>query len=275
MTEIIQMTGRREAIKFHPLANIFPLLEGDEFDELVASIKANGQREPIAFFEGMILDGRNRYRACIEAGIEPSGLEFTGTFEDAAKFVIDLNLRRRHLNTSQRAMAADRLANIKRGDNVGNQWDARIQAGQTSQDEAAEQLNVSRFSVQRARAVSDHGSPELIAAVERGVASVSAAADITELPKEIQSKIAALGEKEILRAAKEIRSRKASAHPLQRILPLILTGGVGHSKYFALTAFAQPLAVNDLPAIPIQFCHCYSLAKQPIRACVRSIPMKL
>jgi hypothetical protein len=50
-----------EPLKFHPLAETFPLMEGAEFSELIADIKAHGQREWILTYEGMILDGRNRY----------------------------------------------------------------------------------------------------------------------------------------------------------------------------------------------------------------------
>ena len=59
-------------MKFHPLANIFPLVEGPDFDELVADIREHGLHGPIVLHEGMILDGRNRLRACIAAGIEPT-----------------------------------------------------------------------------------------------------------------------------------------------------------------------------------------------------------
>ena len=111
---------------------------------------------------------------------------------EAAKFVVDLNLRRRHLSASQRAMAADRLATLRDGQRADR--DTPIGDSATQAD-AAEQLNVGKRSVESARLVRDHGSPELIAAVEQGGVSVSAAADIAAaLPQEVQSKIAALGE---------------------------------------------------------------------------------
>jgi ParB-like chromosome segregation protein Spo0J len=88
------------ALESHPLANLFPLLEGSEFEELVADIKANGLVEPIVMFEDKILDGRNRYRACLAAGVEPAFRPFMG--DDPLAYIISLNLRRRHLTAEQK-----------------------------------------------------------------------------------------------------------------------------------------------------------------------------
>ena len=80
-----------EGLKFHPLAEIFPLIEGQEFNELVADIRAHGVREPIWIYDGRIIDGRNRYRAASVAGIERPVRKYSGA--DPVSFVISLNLK--------------------------------------------------------------------------------------------------------------------------------------------------------------------------------------
>jgi ParB-like chromosome segregation protein Spo0J len=180
---------------FHPLANIFPLLEGAEFDTLVADIKANGLLEPVVVYDDQILDGRNRYRACVTAGVEPVFVPYQG--DDPLTFVISKNLKRRHLDESQRAMVAARLATLPKGANQH----ASIEA--PSQNNAADLLNVSRSGVQRARKVKENGTPELVAAVDRGEVSVSAAAEVATQPAEVQQEIVAGGN--VKKAAKEIR----------------------------------------------------------------------
>jgi N6-adenosine-specific RNA methylase IME4/ParB-like chromosome segregation protein Spo0J len=199
--------------EFHPLANIFPLVEGPEFADLVADIREHGLHEPIVMFEDRVLDGRNRLRACEAAGIEPVFTVYTG--DDPVAFVVSLNLRRRHLDESQRAMVAAKLATLRAGD---NQHSEGLPIGRSS-----ELLNVGERSVARAREVQEHGTPELVHAVERGAVSVSAAADVATLSAQEQHKIVAQGEREILRAAQDIRARKAEIRRSERIKRLAAT----------------------------------------------------
>ena len=97
-------------IPYHPLAELFPLMEGAAFDELVADIKAHGLHNPITLYETNILDGRNRERACEEAGVEPFYDSYDG--DDPLGFVVSQNVARRHLDDSQRAMIAARVENM-------------------------------------------------------------------------------------------------------------------------------------------------------------------
>lgn len=92
--------------EYHEVANLFPLMQGDEFEELKADIKQNGLIEPIWLDkEGRIIDGRNRHRACIETGITPRFRTWDNG-KSLVGFVVSLNLKRRHLEKSQRAMLA-------------------------------------------------------------------------------------------------------------------------------------------------------------------------
>jgi hypothetical protein len=93
-SEYTHNPNRNQEFQFHPLADLFPLMKGVEFDELVADIKANGLREAITLFDGKILDGRNRYRACRDAGVEVKVKDFEG--DDPAAYVISANIHRRH-----------------------------------------------------------------------------------------------------------------------------------------------------------------------------------
>ena len=53
-------------MEVHPTANLFPMIEGTEFDELVADLRQNGLRTPLVLHpDGRLLDGRNRLRACL------------------------------------------------------------------------------------------------------------------------------------------------------------------------------------------------------------------
>ena len=95
----------------HPAARLFPRLEGKQFDELLYDIAMNGLRE-LVFVRGLeIVDGRNRLRAALRAGVTVRFEELGGDV-DVYAFVASANLHRRHLATSQRAMIAVRLMDL-------------------------------------------------------------------------------------------------------------------------------------------------------------------
>jgi hypothetical protein len=160
-------------MKFHPYSEIFPLIEGAAFDELAADIKANGLREKIWTYQDKILDGRNRFLACRKAKVDPTYRKYAG--KDPLGFVISLNILRRHLNESQRAMASARISTILKG---GNQHSEGVPIGTSS-----EMVNASERSTKRARKVIKEGSKALQQAVDNGDVSVSRAAAVVDLPK--------------------------------------------------------------------------------------------
>ena len=94
----------------HPFADKFPLISGDEFDELVADVREHGLRDPILLSaDGKVLiDGRNRYRACEAAGSTPRFKRMESNYDEAKvlDLIVSLNVERRHLDAGTRAFLA-------------------------------------------------------------------------------------------------------------------------------------------------------------------------
>jgi phage N-6-adenine-methyltransferase len=200
-------------ISSHPAAELFPFMSDEELNELAADIRAHGLLEPIVLLDGLVLDGRNRLRACEAAGVEPSFVEWDGSGDPLA-WVISKNLKRRHLDASQRSMVADKrrryyaeaakerqtgrpaFSENKLPQICGNLGEvpAKSRNDRTSAAAAARDFNVSPRSVEHAATVVDHGVPELVAAVERGAVAVSAAAEATQFEPEDQRRVVELVE---------------------------------------------------------------------------------
>ena len=85
--------------EYHEAANAFPLMDKGRYKDLLEDIKQHGLIEPITLCEGKILDGRNRYKACLEAGIKPKFREYNG---NPWNYVWSLNGQRRDLTADQR-----------------------------------------------------------------------------------------------------------------------------------------------------------------------------
>lgn len=85
--------------EFHPAADAFPMMTTGRIVELSEDIKRHGLLQPIVLCEGKILDGRNRYKSCLELGIEPKFIEYDGNPWDMAW---SMNGQRRDLVQEQR-----------------------------------------------------------------------------------------------------------------------------------------------------------------------------
>lgn len=115
-------------LKSHPAADIWPMMDAARFAEHKADIEANGQIEPITLCDGMILDGRNRYKACTELGIEPRTRTFEG---NPWKQAWSLNGMRRDVPDMQRA--AIKIINDKKSD----EYEGKLARQRKSIDAAA------------------------------------------------------------------------------------------------------------------------------------------
>lgn len=167
----------------HPIAGIFPLMGAKELDELTEAIKRSGQRETIVLHEGKILDGRNRYRACIAAGITKPRTRVWGAYEgdgdSPVRFVLDLNYERRHLTTGQKAaIATEALPFFEAEARARQEAAGKGEQGPGAPGEAvaaaAATMGVSARSVSRAKATKK-SSKKAFDALKAGQVSLNAA----------------------------------------------------------------------------------------------------
>jgi len=164
------------ALASHEVATLLPPMEEADYRELVEDIRAHGLIEPIWLYEGQIVDGRHRYRACLDAGIEPRFRTWDGPGA-LVDFVLSLNVERRHLTPAQRAAIAvevlplyeadakrrqRELAGVRRAAGAG---DLGAIVPQPPQDAATPALRAPKAS-ERA-AVKMHVSARYVAATKR------------------------------------------------------------------------------------------------------------
>jgi ParB-like chromosome segregation protein Spo0J len=185
---------------FHPLCLLLPEPSTTEYADLKADILQNGLIDPIILLDEQILDGRSRYNCCKDAGIDPTYIQFTDAYPKSSPtaFVIAKNLKRRHLSTEQRGIAAGKLMSLE--------------SGAVSKEQAAKLLNVSEATVTRARKVIKDAIPEVQKEVEQGLIKMAQAERIANKPVEEQPEalVAEKAQVEELRK-KAAESRKAIA----------------------------------------------------------------
>ena len=171
--QLLSQAADFAVLPFHPAAAAFPLMKEDspEFKAFVGDIKAHGQIDAIWTLDGMILIGRNRYNACLAAGLKPWMEPMPeGWNGDPLARVISSNRHRKHLTPMLLAWIALGLAETKHG------GAERFQVGTLSnwskppmtRAEAADAMGIKVDHVHEAAAIAKLARQGIIDAIEDG-----------------------------------------------------------------------------------------------------------
>jgi hypothetical protein len=180
----------------HPLAEIWPMMSEEQYQGLLEDIRQHGQVDPVVMYNGKLLDGRNRLRACTELGIECKFAQLPNGVNPKA-WVMSRNHHRRHMTPTQRSAVAAKVA-ASGGESTPDAEE------RTSIDEAANMLQVSRRSVFSASYVQKHGCDAIKQMIASGEIAVNVAEKFCKeyTDKREQAKIAKGGKKAISAAMK-------------------------------------------------------------------------
>ena len=258
--------------------NIFPIMQPDDYNRLKDDLASNGYdpKNPIYTYQGDILDGWNRYRACGELNIQPVYREFTGTDAQAFEFVMRTN-KRRNLTSSQWAVIAEESIDMMQTVKEQVEKDRRKKQAETQSitksNEAITELippqpsfhemkeidseSKSEKETRTIFAKSFNTNPPYIAAVKKLKINNPA------IVEQIKS-----GEKTISQAKKELTrierdiAIKYRAAELKKITEFESVCSIRHCGYNELMATVKPNAIITDPPYPKKFIYLYdSLAE--------------
>ena len=194
--ELQDYAGINNMTKLNPKSSIkiideyqalIPAQSDQEYQSLKQSIKENGfwGSNPIAInSEGIILDGHHRHRACQELGIElrttfTKIMQFENKLQEKL-FVINSNLRRRHLNSFQKVELALSSKSIlqeiaKRNESLGGKGVRNLTPLGRVDREIGKLAGVSYDSVRKVELISKIARKELLIKLRSGGESINGA----------------------------------------------------------------------------------------------------
>jgi len=231
--------------QYHPVANLFPLLSGEEFDALTADIAEHGLRDPICLHtDGSIIDGRNRYRACLAAGVKPDFYTFDGTDAELLPYVLSLNLHRRHLNPTQLGFVGAeveeyyavearkrQLAGLRQSQNDTVLAHGQERSGGNAQDQAAEAIGTSARGIARAKKLKREAAPEIVSACIDGTLRARDAVEILDLSHDEQ--------RQCLRAVQQGEARTVTRAKEQAQPKAHVAHNSGNNEWYTPSVFIE------------------------------------
>jgi ParB family chromosome partitioning protein len=193
---------------------LIPPLAPEELAQLEANILADGCRDPLVTWQGILIDGHNRFAICSKHGLTFQSVEreFAGR-EAAELWMIGNQMGRRNLENIDKVPLLERKREILAGQAKERMESGRNQhsppvnlpeATKETRDAVAAEIGVSGKTYDALRKISNEGTDELKQAVREKKVGASTAADIAQLPAETQREIASLPtRKEIVEEVKK------------------------------------------------------------------------
>ncbi len=175
-------------------SSLLPPLSEKEFNDLEKSLVEHGYEGPaIQLWNGVIVDGHNRYYLCRKHNIEfkTENIEFENR-EEAMQWMIRLQIAKRNLTVAERIRLAEKsrpaiekaarerqLSTLKKGDNPVPQNFGEREISKDKKNETdsklAEIAGVNRETYRQGKRVLDSGNKEIIDRMAKGELSVNAA----------------------------------------------------------------------------------------------------
>ncbi len=191
-----------QELEYHEAANLFPMMSDEEAVGLMEDIKEHGQKYAVELYEGKVLDGRNRYLACLKLGIECEVHDITIDVDDPVVHVLSVNLHRRNLPKSKMSLIAVAGLELQKKlakERQGRRTDLKTEnipedVPECSQGEARDIVGkaagVSGRTIADAAKVKREAAPELLKAVDADRLGVTTAVKLLVLSAEEQRAIA-------------------------------------------------------------------------------------
>ncbi|UVW26920.1 hypothetical protein [Massilia sp. H6] len=197
-----------------------------EHAALERSLLAEGCRDALVLWGETLIDGHNRYEICRKHGIEFRTVQNNSfaSIDDVMLWMIDNHLARRSVSDFQRGVLA-----LKKKDIVSarlaeqlassppqpeaDDMDARPPPPWNTREDVAKAARVSSNTISQIERIQKAATPQLREAVRSGTISINAAANVAQLPDELQIAAVAGGRKQLQQAAREVREQKMASRP--------------------------------------------------------------
>ena len=258
--------------------NIFPLMQSDDYSRLKDDLTQNGfdTKNPIYTYQGHILDGWNRYRACSELNIQPSLIEFTGTDTEALDFVMRTN-KRRNLNSSQWAaiaVEADEMVSVireqvererlkKQKENAANQYKSLEHCDKKMSQPTRDDTEPSVNKLTEPKNENEHRTDQKLASTfNTNRTYINEASRLRREIPEIFDQVKR-GKKTISQAKKEVTrierqiAIKDRANELKNITEFESVCTIRHCGFNELLATTKPNVIITDPPYPKKFLQLY------------------